>query len=106
MGGMEAILAVTYQNVSIFKDRPTRGAYHNSGGIGLFPSHSYTLRTESQNLPQDAEAPAPPERETVSNQRYTNPEGRYVHLACVGWHELARLLGVLPELPTDEERHS
>ena len=106
MGGMEAILAVTYQNASIFKNRLTHGAYHNSGGIGLFPSHSYTLRTESQNLPQDAEAPAPPEREIMSNQRYRNPEGRYVHLACVGWHELARLLGVLPKLPTGEVQRS
>ena len=106
MGGMEAILAVTYQNASIFKNRLTRGAYHNSGGIGLFPSHSYTLRTESQNLPQDAEAPAPPEREIVSNQRSTNPEGRYVYPACAGWHKLARILGVLPELPKGEVRHS
>ncbi len=62
MDGKEAILAITYQGGSVFMDRLTRPAYHNSGGIGLLPSHSYTFRTESQNLPQEAEAPAPPMR--------------------------------------------
>jgi hypothetical protein len=81
---MEAILVVTYQRVKFLTNRLTRSAYHNSGGIGLLPSHSYTFRTESQNLPQEAEAPAPPERETVSNERGTHPRGRYVYLACVG----------------------
>lgn len=81
---MEAILVVTYQRVRFLKNRLTRLAYHNSGGIGLLPSHSYTFRTESQNLPHEAEAPAPPGTETVSNERGTNYGGQYVYLACVG----------------------
>jgi hypothetical protein len=80
---MEAILVVTYQRVKTLKNHLTRPAYQNSGGIGLLPSHSYTFRTESQNLPQEAEAPAPPEREIVSNEHGTNPGGQYAYLACV-----------------------
>ena len=53
-----------------FFDEPSpRPTNHNSGGIGLLPSHSYTFRTDNQNLPQEADAPAPPEKETVSNER-------------------------------------
>ena len=65
----------------ILTNHLARLAYHNSGGIGLLPSHSYTFRTESQNLPQEAEAPAPPEKESVSNERGS---GQCVYLACVG----------------------
>ena len=81
MGGMEAISVVTYQRVNVLMNHLTRPTYHNSGGIGLLPSHSYTFRTDSQNLPQEAEAHAPPEEETVSNER---GRGQCAYLACVG----------------------
>ena len=48
------------------------GRIHSSGGIGWFPDHSYTPRTDNQNLPQDGHPPAPPSFHSVSRAFWLN----------------------------------
>jgi len=48
--------------------------YQSSGGMGLFPSHSYTFRTDNQNFPQAGATKAEPwlrrnESESESNDK-------------------------------------
>jgi hypothetical protein len=65
--GWGAIPVKAYDSFNVFPHR-LKPTYQSSGGIGLFPSHSYTFRMDSQNLPHAGIEAAPPAHNAIRHR--------------------------------------